>query len=385
MDLRLTPEQEEFRREVCALLGGADAQAEAARARRLPAGTEPGLLDVYRRLGERGWLAVNWPREYGGLGKTIVEKAILTEEMIAHGIPDVVHTLSVDIVGLAVNLFGTDEQKRRWLPPLAHGESVGCVLFSEPGVGSDLGALTTRAEPDGDGWRLRGQKMYNLKAHLGDFGLCAARTTESEVRYHGITVFIVPLHTPGVDIQPMRAMTDEGFGQVSLSGPLMTRADVLGDVDGGWSVIGRVLGLERTGIEFEAKGSRLLDALLARGLADGTLTDSPYAERLVALDAEVRAGRLLSWRSLGRLAEGDYEDPLYPMAKWHTTETARTVAALSTQICGLDAALTARDEDTPPNWVIESAYRDAPGFTLASGTSEVMLSLIASGFLGLPA
>lgn len=380
MDLRLTAEQEQYRRDVCALLGRDDVQAEAARARRLPPGQEPGLLDVYRLLGERGWLAPNWPAEHGGLGRTIVEKAILTEEMIAHGVPDVVHTLAIDIVGLAVHLFGSAEMQGRLLPRLARGEGLGCVLFSEPDVGSDLGSLTTRAEWDAGagGWRLYGRKVYSLKSHLADFGLCAARTTVSDVPYHGITVFAVPLDTPGVTVRPMWAMTDERFGEVTLSGPLMTEADVLGEVDGGWPVVGRVLGLERTGIEFAAKGRRLLDAVLAHHEAS-----SPYAEQLVALDAQVRAGQLLSWLALDKLAAGDYEDPVYPMAKWHSTETAKAIATITAEVCGLDAVLSARDPDSPPGWVVESALRDAPGFTLASGTSEVMLSLIASGALGL--
>ena len=385
MDLRLTAEQEQYRRDVCALLGRDDVQAEAAAARRLPPGQEPGLLDVYRLLGERGWLAPNWPADHGGLGRTIVEKAILTEEMIAHGVPDVVHTLAIDIVGLAVHLFGSTEMQDRLLPRLARGEGLGCVLFSEPEVGSDLASLTTRAEREPGGWRLYGRKIYSLKSHLADFGLCAARTTASEVPYHGITVFAVPLDTPGVTVRPMWTMADERFGEVTLSGLLMTEADVLGEVDGGWPVVGRVLGLERTGIEFAAKGRRLLDAVLSHqdAVLEPEEGPSPYAEQLVALDAQVRAGQLLSWQALGKLAAGDYDDPVYPMAKWHSTETAKAIAAITAEVCGLDAVLAARDPDSPAGWVVESALRDAPGFTLASGTSEVMLSLIASGALGL--
>ncbi|MER0240494.1 acyl-CoA dehydrogenase family protein [Streptomyces sp. HSW2009] len=382
MDLALTAAQEEFRSRVCALLTDQETQAEADRDRRLPPGAEPGLPTVYRRLGERGWLAPNWAREHGGAGLTLVEKALLTEELIAHGVPDVAHTLSVDIVGLAVHLFGTAEQQTALLPPLARGEQIGCVLFSEPETGSDLGSLTTRAEPEGEGWRLYGRKTYSLKSHLGDFALCAARTTTSPVRYHGITVFVLPLRTPGVDRRPLPVMTDDKFAELTLTGPLMTRADVLGEVDDGWRVINRVLSLERTGIEFEAKGRRLVDALLAHAEAAGP--QSPYAERLVALDAEVRAGRLLAWRALSLLTGGDHDDPLYAMAKWHTAESARAAALLSSSVCGPDAALHARDAESPAGWTVESSFRDAPGYTLASGTSEMMLALIASGALSLP-
>jgi alkylation response protein AidB-like acyl-CoA dehydrogenase len=187
MDLALSADQQEFQQAVCRLLCEESVRTEVAGLRRLPPGQEPGLLQVYRRLGERGWLAPNWPVEYGGLGTGIVEKAILTEQLIRHGVPDVVHTLSVDIVGLAVQLLGTADQQRQWLPRLASGSTAGCVLLSEPEIGSDLSGLTSRAEPDGDGWRLYGRKIYNLKSQLADLALCAVRTTDSAVRFHGLT------------------------------------------------------------------------------------------------------------------------------------------------------------------------------------------------------
>lgn len=383
MNLSLTAEQEAFRHAVCELLCQERVGQEVARVRRLPADEEPGLLEIYRRLGERGWLAVNWPVEHGGLGAGIVEKAILTEEMILHGVPDVVHTLSVDIVGLAIQRLGTEEQKRQWLPPIAAGDSVGCVLLSEPEVGSDLGSLSTRAEPDGDGWRLYGRKVYNLKSQFADLALCAARTTSSDVRFHGITVFIVPMRTPGIRVEPVPSISDERFNEVVLSGIRMTRQDVLGEVDDGWQVLNGLLGLERTGIEFEAKARRLLDAVLDEAERTGSIQDGAYGERLVELDAEVRAGRLLSWRALGTMAAHTLDDVQCAMAKWHTTETAKLISELGPEICGLTALLSARDEQAPPGWLLESDLRDAPGRTLASGTSEMMLSLIASAGLGL--
>ena len=383
MDLQLSADQEAFRRAVCALLCEESVRDEVAALRRLPADQEPGLLEVYRRLGERGWLASNWPREYGGIGSSLVEKAILTEQMIVHGIPDVVHTLSIDIVGLAIQVMGTEAQKQRWLPRLASGEACGCVLLTEPEIGSDLGGLTTRAEPDGDGWRLYGRKIYSIKSQFADLALCAARTTESEVRFHGITVFIVPMRGPGVRVEPLWSMSDERFNEVVLSGIRLTADDVLGGVDDGWQVLHDLLGIERTGIEFEAKARRLLDAVLDEAVRTDSIQDSAYGELLVELDAEVRAGQLLAWRALGDMITGDLDDVRCAMAKWHTSETGRRISELGPEICGLTALLSARDDQAAPGWLLESAFRDAPGLTIASGTSEVMLSLIASAGLGL--
>jgi alkylation response protein AidB-like acyl-CoA dehydrogenase len=384
MELRLTAEEQEFQHAVCQLLCEESVRAEVARLRRLPRDEEPGLLEVYRRLGERRWLAPNWAVEHGGLGGSIVQKAIVTEQLIRHGVPDVVHTLSIDIVGLAIQLFGTPAQRQQWLPRLAAGEGAGCVLLSEPEIGSDLGGITARAEPDGDGWRLYGRKIYNLKSHLADLALCAVRTTDSTVRFHGLTVFIVPLNTPGVRVEPLWNMSDERYNQVVLSGIRMAPADVLGEVDDGWQVLHDLLGLERTGIEFEAKARRLFDAVLAEADRGDAIADGGYGEQLVELDALVRAGRLLSWRALGEVADGNLtDDVLCAMAKWHTTETAKTIAELSPEVCGPGALLAATDAESRPGWLVESAFRDAPGLTIASGTSEMMLSLIASGGLGL--
>ncbi|GHH18634.1 acyl-CoA dehydrogenase family protein [Streptomyces rubradiris] len=196
----------------------------------------------------------------------------MTEELIGHGVPDIVHTLSIDIVGLALLMPNTGEQKKRLLPGIARSEGAASILFSEPGVGSDLAALETRAERDGDGWRLRGRKVYGMKSHLADFALCAARTSESDVKYHGITLFVVPLKTPGVVVGPLWNLSDERFGDITPAGVRVTRDDVVGDVDGGWEVINYVLGLERTGVEFEAKAARWCDVLLRHAADTGLLT-----------------------------------------------------------------------------------------------------------------
>ncbi|WP_175439232.1 acyl-CoA dehydrogenase family protein [Streptomyces vilmorinianum] len=382
MELSPTSDQLAYRDRVRALLDDDGVRAATAAVRSRP-GTEGGLLDVYRKLGEQRLLAPNWPYEYGGSGAGIAEKAILTEELIAHGVPDIAHTLSVDIVGLALLLYGTRTQKSRLLPPIARGESIAGVLFSEPGAGSDLSALRTRADRDGDGWRLHGTKIYSAKTHLGDFALCAARTTESEVRFHGITVFLVPLRTPGVRVEPLWNIGDERFNEVTLAGIHVTEEDVLGDVDDGWRIIGEVLGLERTGVEFQAKARRWLDIALGRVDSGAAPLDQGDGARLVALDAEVRAARLLAWRCVNDLHADRTDEVRSAMAKYWAGETARSVALALPDVLGLDALLAGDDEEARDLGALEAAYREAPGLTLASGTSEVMLTLIASAGLDL--
>lgn len=374
----------DFRTRVCELLCEEPVRQEVARSRRLPFGQETGLLDVYRRLGERGWLAVNWPPEYGGSGATVVEKAILTEELIAHGVPDNVHVLGIDIVGLAVYLFGTEAQKKRLLPGLARGETTANVLFSEPGVGSDLASLTTSAVAEGGGWRLRGRKIFNMKGQFCDFALCAARTSTGAVPYFGITLFLVPLKSMGVLLEPVWNITEERFDQVTLDGIWVGPENVLGEVDNGWQVLNQVLPLERTGIDNAAKAARTMAALLRHAAETGLLHDRAYGPRLVDADARVRAARLLAWRCVDNLLAGKPDEVQSATAKWYTSEVAKEVASLASELIGLPALLDARDPAAIADGVFDAAYREGPGLTLAAGTSEVMLYFVATSGLGLP-
>lgn len=378
MRFSFTEEQEAFRRQVREFLAEDRVRKAADAVRHLPPRAEPGLLDIYRWLGEKRWLAVNWPHEYGGLGGTIVEKSILTEELIRARVPDLVHIVSVDIVGLVLLLVGTERQKRTYLPALAAGEQSASVLYSEPGVGSDLAALRTRAEPDGDGWRLYGRKIYSLKSQFADFALCAARTTDSDVRFHGITLFLVPMRTPGVLTQPIWNMSDEQFCDVTLDGIRLTRDHVLGEVDGGWQVINEVLPVERTGLEFQAKARRLLDEVLARAARDGRLDDPAYQQRLVELDAAATAAHLMAWQVISDLRDGRLDGVTTAMSKLFATELFKRISEYALETGGLDATLSGWDSADTTGGRREAAHREGPGITLSAGTSEIMRYLVAS-------
>ncbi len=383
MEFTLTPQQERFRQEVCAFFADERVRKEVEEARRDPPGREAGPLEVYRRLGERGWLAVNWPQEYGGLGRSLAEAAVVSEEMCLHGVPDLVHVLSIDIVGLFLLMAGTPQQKRRHLPPLARGEQTATVLYTEPEAGSDLAALTTRAEPDGGGWRLYGRKVYSQKSQFADFAICAARTSEAPVKYHGITLFLIPMKTPGVDVQPLWNLSNERFDDVTIDGLLVTASDALGPVDEGWQVINEVLSLERTGIDYQGRVRRWFGAVLERAAATGRLTDPAYAQRLVELDARIRAGRTLAWRVISKLERHELDDVASAMSKWLNTELAREVVRAGMDVEGLEGVLSSWDGEAPCGGLLEAVYRESPGQTISAGTSEVMLYVIAANGLRL--
>jgi alkylation response protein AidB-like acyl-CoA dehydrogenase len=379
MDYALTPAQEEFRREVRALLAEPRVAKAVDDIAHYQPREEPAALDIYRWLGERGWLAANWPVEYGGGGRTVVESAIVTEEMALAGVPDDAHVLSIDIVGLFLLMEGTQAQKRRFLPPLARGESIATVLYTEPHCGSDLAALATRAEPAGEGaWRLSGRKIYNQKSQYGDHALCAARTTDSDVRFHGITLFLVPLRSPGVTVAPVWSMENNRFNEVILDGIRLTEEHVIGPIDGGWELINRMLLLERTGIDFHGKVRHWFDLVLAHAAATGQLTDPVIGHQLADLEARLAAARALAWRQVSNLARNEPDAVASAASKWYATEIAKAVLRLGMELGGLPATLSTWDGEAPRDGALEAAYRTAPTLTLASGTSEIMLYLIAT-------
>ncbi|MET9853367.1 acyl-CoA dehydrogenase family protein [Streptomyces sp. NPDC006450] len=374
-DTRPTPARIAFREEVRALLRSPAVQEEVDGIRRFPPGREPGLLTTYRLLGERGWLAPSWPKRYAGAGLGHYEAAVVTEEMILAGVPDDAHVLSVDIVGRFVLDSGTDAQRERLLPPLARGEQIATVLFTEPQAGSDLGRMTTRAEPDGEGaWRLYGTKVFNQKSGFADTALCAAITVPGTMP--GIGLFLLPLRSPGVTIRTLPNLTDDAFCEISIDGVRLTREDVVGEVDDGWRLMNELLLLERTGIDFHAKIRHWLDSV-----ADAV--PERMRERYAALDARLAAGHALAWRMVTELDAGRTDSVLAAMAKWYVTEQAREVARFCLELRGRDGLLTNQDPDAPDLGRIERALRYAPTLTLASGTSEVMLRAIATSHLEL--
>ncbi|MGY4921282.1 acyl-CoA dehydrogenase family protein [Streptomyces sp. 900105755] len=335
-----------------------------------PGVREPDVRPLYRALGRRGLLAVNWPEEYGGLGLDLADAAAVAEELVRAGVPDTLHVNSVQIVGLFLLMAGTPEQKSRHLPALADGTAFASVLYTEPGTGSDLAALETVATAYDGGFELTGTKSFSLKSDITDLALCAARTGEPGGRYRGITLFLVDLHAPGVHREVIHGIADEQFHRITLDAVRVPAADVIGPVGGGWPLLTKALAVERTGLDYSLKAERWYAAALAE-LRDSAAAEENLAE-IGRYGAEVEAGRLLSWDVIDGIAASTDapDDVVTATAKYLTSETAQQVACWANRLAG--GSPTARSA------VLEAAYREAPGLTLSAGTSEVMLQIIAS-------
>lgn len=354
--------------------------ALAAQRRDPSAAGPPDPRPLYRLLGARRLLAVHWPEAYGGRGGTPLEHALVVEELIAAGVPDTLHTLSVQIVGTFLLSAGTAAQRATLLPALAAGERCATVLYSEPDVGSDLAALSTRAEPQADaGFLVSGRKVYSVLTTFADVGLCAVRDAERATPYEGVTLLLVPLDAPGVRVETLGSVGDEPFADVTLDRVRVGPDAVVGQVGAAWPLITDALALERTGIDHAAKARRWLDAGIA-------VLGEPADDALVGigrLHTMVEASRLLALRSAAALGALQGLDPVAAAAtKWWCSETARRVAWWGAEALGTAATLGSADGDAPADGLLEAAYREAPGLTISAGTSEVMLELIAAS--GLP-
>lgn len=376
MDFGHTADETRFRDRVRAELRSPDLAA-ALRALHAAEEREPDERGVYRLLGDHGLLGVDWPRRYGGQGRTAAHAALAVEEMMRAGVPDTLFVNGVQTVGKLVLLAGTEEQKQRVLPRLAAGRCFASVLYTEPEVGSDLSALTTRAVAVEGGHRIDGVKMFNLKSGITDIGLCAARTSSKGSRYEGLTLFLVDMRAPGVRVRRLESMADEQFHRVDLEGVLVTDTDVVGGVGDGWAVLAEALPLERTGFDFALRAERWYEAgcsgLTSAGGGEDARAAAPWLADVGRHGAATSAARLLAWRCIGSADDGGLDELRTSTAKWYASEQAAAAARWAMARHGLDA---------PPELAapLDSAYREAPGLTLSGGTSEMMLQTM-SGFL----
>ena len=377
MDFGFTHEQEALRQEVRRFLDRDDVQAILRDIGQRPCREELFSWQLHRMLADRGWLAAHWPIEYGGGGKTAIEMGIIAEETIRAGLAHSPWALSVNIFGNAVLLLGNEEQKKRYLPPIARGEMLCNVLYTEPDAGSDLASLRARAAPDGEHWILNGTKIFNSIGHLAEHGLAIVRTDPDAARYRGLTLFIVDTHAPGVTVRPMWTLSDERVNEISLENVRVPAGNMIGEPGEGWRLLNTALAVERTGLDFTSLTARYLDDVIAAVKEKKMGGDRYVRQKIAECYAELQVARLLVWRVVSNQALGEVNDIYSAMSKMYGTELAKRVTRLGMEIGGLEALLTRWDGDPLAGGWLEAHHRQAPGTTIAAGTTEIMLYLIA--------
>jgi alkylation response protein AidB-like acyl-CoA dehydrogenase len=335
---------------------------------------------LYRLLGSHRLLAPSWPRAFGGRDLPMADAAVVVDEMIAAGVPDTLHTLSVQICGNFLLGAGTPAHRAALLPALAAGSRFCTVLYTEPGAGSDLAALETEARQDTGGtWRVSGHKLFSVRTRLADIGLVAARTSREQARYRGLTLFLVPLTAPGVTIGKLGSLADEAFADVHLDNVPVDAASVVGEVGEAWALITEALALERTGTDHAAKAAAWLSAAVTS--LRGTGDTGAWRERAGQLRTRTAAAQAMSRRCVGELGRGSLSPVLAAATKLWCSETAREVAEWAGEALGEASLWPAGQPGAVADGRLEAAYREAPGLVISAGTSEMMRELVAGAGL----
>jgi len=389
MDLRFTEEHERFRAE---LRGWLTRNLERPWIEELrdPANDEDSLFEKRRawqhKLNEAGYLGMDWPKEWGGRGATAVEKAIFTEETYRLDTPPIPNVLGISLLGPALIHHGSEEQRRRFVPKMLSGEEIWCQGFSEPDAGSDLAALRTRAEADGEHFRLYGQKVWTTFGPWADWIFVLARTDAAD-RYGGISFFLVPLDQKGVEVRGIRQISGESeFGEVFFDGALARREHIVGRVGEGWRIAMTVLSYERgaMSLAYPAQYEGYLADVVEGCRENGTLERADVRERLGRLLVENEVMRANGLRNLAIIASGRTPGPEASIEKLYWSEYAKRLADTALDLLGPQAQLKVRAPHARHgmDWAYEALWCRAG--TIYAGSSEIQRNIIAKRVLKLP-
>jgi alkylation response protein AidB-like acyl-CoA dehydrogenase len=385
MDFRLQPSAEARRAELREFLGEHMSLELEEKVYRTGVSHD---AEFTRALVDGGWIAPSWPVEFGGQGLDPEEMVAVGEELRLADAPlyGIGTTTMVSAVILAV---GTEAQKAEIIPKALAGEIVIVLGFSEPEAGSDVAAATTRAVPDGDDWVVNGQKMFTTNAQIGDYVFLLARTNTEVAKHKGLTMFLVPLDQPGVEVQAVYTLSGERTNIVYYNDVRVSDAWRIGEVDGGWHTMTVALGNEHAA-SFAAAIDRLLRATeaWARDTTDDDgvpyLEDRSVREELGRTVIDLEVSRLLQRRAAWMAGSGQTLVAEGPMSKLFSSEALSARAQAVAEVVGPDALRSYFDPSAPSHGVIEHLLRFSLGTTIYAGTSEVHRNMIAQRGLGLP-
>ena len=346
-----------------------DSEAEDEARRRGGESSGPVLRRFRAKMAERGWLALTWPIEYGGSGRTTFEQFLLMDEFAYWGAPAI--DLSASAVAPTIMRFGTDEQKRRWLPAILSGEVECAIGYSEPDAGSDLASLRTSAHRDADAWVINGEKLWNTGAEFATHEWLVVRTDADAPKHKGLSVFMVPISAPGVTVQPILTWGGIRTNAVHFNEVRVDADALIGVENEGWRYVTTALDFERVSIGVTGGLRRLYDETLRVV----TNREVDVRHRLAELCAQIELARLLNYRAAWMVDQGLMPNAEASMTKVVTTELQASVSAAVLEIVAPDsfAAELARH-----------MYRQAPYLRFGGGTNEIQRDIIAQRGLGLP-
>ena len=400
MRLRFDDSVEAFRTELLAwLAANRPSPEEMAADPSVSTGHAPAWARRWTRaMFDAGWLVPGWPPELGGRNAGPIETLVYLEELAAAGLPRTTNVQGLGIVAPSIVDYGTEAQRREFALPILRGEMTACLGMSEPGAGSDLASLATRAVLDGAHWVVNGQKVWTSGANYADFCFLFCRTEPDAPKHHGISILLVPMDTPGITVRPLPEIVHPehpDLNEVFLTDVVVPQDNLVGERGAGWAMANGSLAHERGMVWVSAVTG--LEESLARLVAEapGLLARLPPTERALAVDQivglaiDTQAARCLGYRGFARLARGGTA-PEQALMKLYASEARQRLALVAAEIQGADAlevgavAMDGHHAVDQPQGTWLEQYFHSFGNTISAGTSEIQRTIIAERVLGLP-
>jgi len=348
-------------------------------------GVGPVMRRIVRQMGEDGWLGIGWPTEWGGQGRPVMEQYIFFDESMRAGAP--VPMLTINTVGPTIMRFGTEDQKRRFLPPIVRGEIHFCIGYTEPGAGTDLAALKTRAVKDGDEYIINGSKVFTSLSTDADYVWLAARTNPEAAKHKGISIFIVPTSTPGFSFTPMNLMHGHDINQTFYEDVRVPAENLVGGENNGWTLITNQLNHERVTLCSPGPVERVLEdvvswAATTRRPGGGRVIDDAWVQHeLATVRAKLEFLKLINWK-VASSSELDVADA--STVKAYGTEFYLEALRRMSEVVGQQAYLTMGSPGAVLKAKLEKLNRSYLILTFGGGANEIQRELIAMFGLGLP-
>jgi alkylation response protein AidB-like acyl-CoA dehydrogenase len=389
MNFDFTPEQEAFRKEVRAWLEANlpdDLRGKAFASSRADVEEVRKLRAWQKTMAEAGYVGMDWPREFGGRGASIVEMVILYQEMSRAESPQLLNRGGVSMLGPTLMKYGTPAQQRRFLPRILTAEELWCQGFSEPNAGSDLANLQTRAARDGDQYVIDGQKVWTSMGHVADWGFFLVRTDPDAAKHKGLSFLLVDMKTPGITVRPLRQMTGEAeFNETFLDNVRVPVENLVGKENEGWGVAITTLAYERDLLTFIRHISlrnalhRFVKLVRERGRA----ADPVIRQKVAALWIGEQALQFNAYRSLTRILRGGQPGPEGSTSKLFWSHLDQELAQVATEVIGPASQLTDESPWAPDGgqWEFYSLLAQASG--IRAGTTEILKNILGERVLGL--
>lgn len=349
--------------------------------------------DWDRKLHSGGWTGINWPVEYGGRGATLVERGIFAEEMARARAPESLNIIGQNLAGPTILRHGSEEQKQRFLPRIISSEDIWCQGFSEPGAGSDLASVRTRAERNGDVFVVNGQKVWTSFAQYSQWCFALVRTDPEAPKHKGLSFLLIDMSSPGISIRPLRQISGESeFNETYFDDVEVPVGNIVGEINDGWKIAMTTLAYERgpedclgRQVRFKQELDKLIGVASTRPVGGGVATDDAIVrEKLGRSIAEVEAMRLIALRSFSRYANGENRGPDASLVKLYWSHAAQRMYENALDVLGPEAVLASGDPQAAAGGLFQMSWLQSKAFTIYSGSSEIQRNIIGERMLGLP-